>query len=398
MSRKVLITDGNERAALALSRSLGRAGHRVFVCSTAQRSLAGASRFVEAEASVPDPLTASAAYVEAIVALAAERGIDVIVPVTEASLLCLLPLEDKLPGVVIPFGSIESFKAVSDKARLMRAAADVGIATPAQHEIGSHEEALAFEAADLTFPVVLKPSRSVVGVNGTRRKVGVAHAATPSEFATRMAELSPEAFPVLVQQRVVGPGVGIFLLLWAGGPLAVFSHRRIREKPPSGGVSVYRESVPADPDLVRRSQALLESFDWQGVAMVEYKIDEVTGTPYLMEINGRFWGSLQLAIDAGVDFPALLVAAATGAQPAPVRHYRTGVRSRWWWGDVDHLLLRLRRSNRQLSLPPGTSGRARAIAEFFTLWSPGDRNEIFRLSDPLPLVRESLEWFRSLKR
>ncbi len=56
--------------------------------------------------------------------------------------------------------------------------------------------------------------------------------------------------------------------------------------------------------------------------MVEFKADARTGTPYLMEINGRFWGSLQLAIDAGVDFPAILVAAALGA-PIPPRSPRS---------------------------------------------------------------------------
>src|SRR5678815_1154177 len=100
-----------------------------------------------------------------------------------------------------------------------------------------------------------------------------------------------------------------------------FAHRRIREKPPSGGVSVLSESVAADPETVRKSLALLSALDWNGTAMVEYKQDRVTGQRYLMEINGRFWGSLQLAIDAGVDFPALLVAAALGEHPAPVTQY-----------------------------------------------------------------------------
>ncbi len=109
-----------------------------------------------------------------------------------------------------------------------------------------------------------------------------------------------------------GPGVGVFLLLWEGKLRAAFAHRRLREKPPSGGVSVYRESIALDPVLLERSRRLLESFGWQGVAMVEYKIDERTGTPILMEINGRFWGSLQLAVDAGVDFPRLLIECAEG--------------------------------------------------------------------------------------
>jgi len=113
-----------------------------------------------------------------------------------------------------------------------------------------------------------------------------------------------------------------------------------------------------------------------------------------MEINGRFWGSLQLAVDAGVDFPALLLALACGERPAPVTRYRTGVRSRWWWGDLDHLLARLLHSDRELALPPDAPGRGRAVLDFLALWRRGDRNEVFRWSDPRPAWRETLNWFR----
>ena len=128
--------------------------------------------------------------------------------------------------------------------------------------------------------------------------------------------------------------------------------------------------------------------------MIEYKLDGATGVPYLMEINGRFWGSLQLAIDAGVDFPALLVALALGEQPAPVCSYRVGVRSRWWLGDLDQLLARLRRTPAELALPPGSAGRLAALGEFLTLWRPGDRGEILRFADPAPACRELADWLR----
>ena len=164
------------------------------------------------------------------------------------------------------------------------------------------------------------------------------------------------AFPLLLQERVVGPGVGIFLLIWDGVLRATFAHRRLREKPPSGGVSVYRESIAADPALVERSRQLLAHFGWQGVAMVEYKVDERTGIPVLMEINGRFWGSLQLAVDAGVDFPRLLIDCAEGKPTRRTRRRITvGSRLRWWWGDVDQLLLRLRHSGADLGLPDGVA-------------------------------------------
>jgi predicted ATP-grasp superfamily ATP-dependent carboligase len=396
--RTILVTDGEERAALATVRSLGRAGHRVLVCSRQAGSIAGGSRFAASEHAIASPLTHSREFSEAVRRLVTEMGIDSVIPISEASLLALLPLRDELQGVLIPFASLTSFRGVSDKQRLLEAAREAGISIPEQTAIASRDDCTDLDADTLHYPVVLKPARSVVGEEGEREKVGVKHAADAAALRERLAAFPDEAFPILIQQRIVGPGVGVFLLLWDGQVLAEFAHRRLREKPPSGGVSVYRESIPADPELVARSRALLEHFDWRGVAMVEYKVDEATGIPYLMEINGRFWGSLQLAIDAGVDFPALLVAAASDQNPTPVRSYRSGVRSRWWWGDVDQLLLRLRRSDKELSLPPGSPGRARALMDFFTLWRPGDRNEIFRLDDPRPLVRETLEWFRSLKR
>ena len=81
---------------------------------------------------------------------------------------------------------------------------------------------------------------------------------------------------------------------------------------------------------------LLRALGWEGVAMVEYKRDVHSGEHVLMEVNGRFWGSLQLAIDAGVDFPSLLARVALGEKPAPVTRYRLGVRTRWTLGDLDH--------------------------------------------------------------
>jgi predicted ATP-grasp superfamily ATP-dependent carboligase len=291
---------------------------------------------------------------------------------------------------------LDRFQAVSDKGRLLGIASKLGVAIPRQQVVSSPAARHTLAAADLRFPLVLKPSRSVADGGSGRAKLGVAHAADEVELRKRMDYMPKAAFPLLVQERVAGPGVGIFLLVWEGEPIAVFAHRRIREKPPSGGVSVYRESVAAEPGLVARSRELLAQFAWEGLAMIEYKIAAATGTPYLMEINGRFWGSLQLAIDAGVDFPVLLTALAMGERPAPVTTYRAGVRSRWFWGDVDHLLARLRRSPAELALPPGSPGRWRAVRDFLTSWGPADREEILRLDDPLPFVRESRTWFKEL--
>ena len=293
--------------------------------------------------------------------------------------------------MVIPFPPLPVFRAVCDKRRVLEAAAGAGIAVPRQVVVARPEDRGAVGPASLRFPVVLKPARSVAGDEGARTKAPAAHAADWVRLQARLADLPPAAYPVLVQERVVGPGIGIFVLLWDDRPRALFAHRRLREKPPSGGVSVLRESVAPDPSLVDRAVSLLRAFGWQGVAMVELKVEAATGTPYLMEVNGRFWGSLQLAVDAGVNFPALLLDAAFGAAPAPLPAWRPGVRSRWGWGDVDHLLARLRRSTAALDLPPDAPSRARAVRDFL-LPGAGTRGEVFRWSDPLPALREARHW------
>lgn len=392
MRHRILVTDAEQRAALALVRSLGRAGHEIHVCAARSRSLAGASRYAVRQAVVRSPLESSDEFLEEVVRLARQWRIDTVIPVTEAALLATLRAAERLEPALVPFPELESFRRISDKGLVLATAQRLGIGVPRQ-EILPRPDALAELPPDaLAFPVVVKPVRSVIPAGRGAIKLGVSYAADPEELRRRVSSYPAAAYPLLLQQRVIGPGLGIFLLIWEGQQLALFAHRRLREKPPSGGVSVYRESIAPPPHLVAGSRALLETLGWQGVAMIEYKVEAATGAPYLMEINGRFWGSLQLAIDAGVDFPALLVAAAHGEAPEPVTRYRLGVRSRWWWGDVDHLIARLRCRDDGSDRPAEGGSRMRALVEFFKLWRPGDRNEIFRWSDPMPFVVETLDW------
>jgi predicted ATP-grasp superfamily ATP-dependent carboligase len=388
---RVLVTDGDSRAALAIVRSLGRAGHMVCVAASRRLSLAGASRYARHRDVVADPASSPAQFVADVVSVTRRRGIDTLIPVTDASLLILGRERARLGRVCLPWPDADAVLRVADKGLVTAAAREIGIPIPRQRVVASAEEALG-AARDLRFPLVLKPSRSVrEGLDGAFAKLGVGHAADADELSLRLAELGSSSFPLLLQERVVGPGLGVSLLVWDGRTVAHFAHRRLREHPPAGGVSVYAESIAPDASLVERSLALLDRFAWRGVAMVEYKVEATTGTAYLMEVNGRFWGSLQLAIDAGVDFPALLLGAARG-RPEPVSAYRLGVRLRWWWGDVDHLALRLIQSRTRLSLPPGAPSRAQALREFLAAGPPHRASDVFRADDPRPFGVETLHW------
>ena len=388
--RRVIVTDAEQRAALAVVRSLGRAGHVVMAVGHKSNALAKASRHASASETVANPFAEPDRFADNIAGLVATWNADVVVMVAEQSHLALLPHRERLAPAILAAGDYDAFRRVSDKDLVLATAARIGIHVPHQLLVADRGAAQRSELdSALEFPVVIKPARSVVG----SRHFSVLHARSVDEYRERIASLPDAAFPLLVQQRIVGHGQGVFLLVWGGSLVASFAHRRLREMPPSGGASVLSESIRADDQLVRLSRQLVAELEWQGVAMVEFKVETSTGHAYLMEINGRFWGTTQLAIDAGVDFPALLVSAAMGDAPTTPPAYREGVRLRQWWGDVDHLITRLRHSPEKLSLPLDAAGNWRVLRAFLA-WPSGSSFDSFRLDDPRPFLRDSAAWLR----
>jgi predicted ATP-grasp superfamily ATP-dependent carboligase len=388
-SIRVLITDGDERAALAAARSLRAAGAEVHVTARSRVSLAGVTAGVRGWSVRADPRAAPAEYAAAVARLAGSLGIELLLPVTDMSVEAILAHRDLLPaGVVVPYPPAASFRTASDKLRVLALARAAGFATPETRVLAAPSEAAAADL-DAVLPGVVKPHRSLVAADGVRRQVGVAFVDDLAACRRALAALPRAAFPVLVQRRVRGPGEGLFALRWKGEVVAVFAHRRLREKPPAGGVSVYRESIAPGFRLLRAGMRLLDALDWGGVAMIECKRDLETGRHVIMEVNARLWGSLQLAIDAGVDFPVLLARCALGLPVPPRTKYRLGVRSRWLWGDLDHLLLRLRRSAVELHLDAGAPSRLATVRAFFTFVPSRDRCEVWRWRDPLPFLLET---------
>jgi len=214
---------------------------------------------------------------------------------------------DKLsPYTKIAIAPLEQLLVAHDKAETIRIAKSCGVACPITIIPESLDE-LDQISKTIAYPVVVKP-RSKVSWIGDRSFV---YKVTDRNFVSCSEKLislyreihRTSPFP-LIQEVIVGEGIGFFALMAKGIPKAVFGHRRLREYPLSGGTSSYRESY-LDQELEEQGRKILEVLQWDGVAMVEFKRDKRDGKYKLMEINGRWWGSLPLAVAAGVDFPRL---------------------------------------------------------------------------------------------
>ncbi len=393
----VLVTDGDQRSTLAVVRALGAAGVPVTVGERRPRSLAGCSRFAAATVCYPSPNDDPEGFQHFLRQESQSGAYRLLLPMTDVTLMLAADVASEfLLHTALPFPSSERILAAQDKGYLLRLGKQAGVAAPATYEPGE-QASLQQIAQTISYPAVLKP-RFSRWRSGSRWITGsVEYVASAQDLVEKYLNAHAQVPGPLIQEKIEGEGRGVFLLVWNGELKAAFCHRRLREKPPWGGVSVYRESLPPDDALVRHCFALLQLLEWQGVAMLEFKMDRRDGAAKLMEMNGRFWGSLQLASDAGMNFPLMLYRLACGENVPPQFDYRAGVKSRWLLGDLDHLWLTLVPRPEHAFQTNGVS-RLRACARFLKFFEKDLHYEVCRFQDWRPGWFECASYLREFFR
>jgi predicted ATP-grasp superfamily ATP-dependent carboligase len=389
---KVFITDGNLRSTLAAVRSLGRAGVVVGTGNDTSEMIAGASKYCREKLIYPSPVLEPDGFQSFLCEQLAARGYTHLLAMSDVTVQLVAPLKSRLaPAITAMVEDAETLLLVQDKAAMLGLAREVNVGTPRYitrgvtcDTGGCDRESLLRFADSVGYPVVIKPRRSRQYLQGKWSEGSVTYAHTPEELIAKYEAAHRSIPDPLVQEKLAGEGRGVFLLMWKGEVKAAFCHRRLREKPPWGGVSVLGESLPIDRALVERSAALLRAVPWNGPAMVEYKTDARDGEAKLMEVNGRFWGSLQLAIDAGIDFPTIYYRLICGEDVAAQLEYRAGVKSRWLLGDLDSLITRLRCSAEQKHLYRSSVSRLRVCADFCHFFGRELHYDVLSASDPKP--------------
>ena len=382
MSR-VLVTDGHWRKTLAAVRSLGKRGVEVTVGESSRVATALFSKYCRRRVIYPSVRRHPEAFLAFLREELKESNYDLVMPMEEETLLLLARHREEFASVArLPIPPYETIVKVRDKGWLLQHAAQQGIPIPRTAWVKDIAELHTIKEA-IPPPWVIKPRVS----SGS---FGIAYVEHEADLPAAYRKVHSQfPFP-LIQERLPleGEAFGCSALLDKGSQVkALFVHRRLREYPITGGPSTLRESVH-HPRIEELGIRLLQSLTWHGVAMVEFKVDPRDNEPKLMELNPRFWGSLALAIHAGVDFPYLLYQMAMGEEFVPVIDYAVGVRCRWLLpGDLLHFL----QNPRRFYLKPS----------FFQF--RGTPDDILSCDDPLPIVGSFLTlcsflWDRDLRR
>lgn len=306
--RRVLVTDANNRVALAAVRALGRSGWHVVAVEQrrfARRAAAFSSRFVRQRRVHPD--FEDPEFPETLERWS--REVDVVLPISTNAVLTIARYRDRIRAAV-PLPSLEVLRRVNDKPTVLKLAEALGIPVPGI-------------AAD-RYPQVVKLRND----EGTYLSPGQRYRIVHNEHQkqTAVSELSRWR-DVVVQEFIPGGGYGVGVLL--GEEVhAAFVHRRVREFPVTGGPSTACVSI-VDDRMIQTAVRLLKAAGWRGAAMVEFRRDRRDGRDVLMEINPRLWGALPLALRAGVNVPDLMCRWALGDRLGSAPGYRAGIRLRF---------------------------------------------------------------------
>jgi len=394
MQQRILVLDGQSNAALACVRSLGRAGHTVFVASEYRRPLGSWSRWCSGTVHV-DGYTVSGFV--ALRRWAERMSVTVVLPMSEEA--CQLCNADRQGweslGVRVGCAPDEVLLQAFDKAQTLRIALAQGLRIPPTSYPESSEQ-LTAAVNTIGFPCVVKPRFSNPW-DGRRflPTAGVALVSDRAGLEGAVADRRHGTCWPLVQGLIRGTPRTAAALYDRGQPMAWFAMDELRVVRPLASPSSLRRSVPLDARLREPAERLLSACKWHGPASVDF-LDDGVEPPCLMEVNGRFWNSLQLAVAAGADFPAWWVRILCGEHLPASRDHAPGVTVRWVWGDTKRLLgTLLRRSDG--SSRDGTLTTREAFKDLMCAQPPGTRVEMWQADDPWPALGEWVEASRAVR-
>jgi predicted ATP-grasp superfamily ATP-dependent carboligase len=299
--RPVAVLGADSPIGLTVVRELGERGIKVFALGRDRRALARSSRHTHTFALIEKPLA------QWLPRFIGENGIGAVLAISEHQLIELAAIGPTIGDCSLIVPDAAKLALVLDKPRTLDLAAGLGIEVPSSWQPVAGEDHVAI-AGELAYPVAVKwadPNAvsALLGAAGIDLEK-VEYANDSNALMALLARYDGIGIWPLVQTWCPGHGLGQMLHMHNGRATLRFQHRRLREFPPSGGVSAFCEAVPLSEHaaLMERSEALLAAVGWAGPAMVEYRHDPVSGRSWLMEINGRFWGSIPLAYHCGAHF------------------------------------------------------------------------------------------------
>ena len=386
-----IITDAKYRMSLALIRDLAQAGVRVIACQTedcrddpASPPLGFSSRWVSQCRWLPTDTMADSLYELCREVWQQEGERPALLPVGAATLAVLSAQRDRFSAVCgLHIPSPYQLDLFNSKEEVARLAEQLEIPTPREFVRRAGESAAEF-IDRVPLPCILKPvCGEKLGLTAALRYVIADSREKAADAYARYSALDER--PPLVQERLMGDGMGCSVLADQGQVVCSICHLRVREYPVSGGPSSCCVTQQR-PDLEAYAARLVEHTGYHGLAMFEFKEDG-DGAPRLLEINPRIWGTFPLTRVSQSGLPLLWFTLAWNAgnpeRAVPLPKGQTPRPCKMTFSASDLMAARGYAKQGQWRKALGAAG---------DLLRPGVRDGLWEWSDPKP----GLVYYRSL--
>jgi protein-tyrosine-phosphatase/predicted ATP-grasp superfamily ATP-dependent carboligase len=306
MTPRILVLDTTPGAGLAVVRSLGDAGIEIHVAMLGTRSVAEHSRFCRRSFELGNPLINVQEVGRRLLWRVSNERYDLLMPITDTATELCAKYRDVLEQCVpIAMPSTAAYLYAHNKARLLQLGTSLDIPVPEHVTLSNLTDLARVREIDLGWPCYVKPIHSVMATYDRLLRFQVIRVANRDDLVD-VARFHLGRVPIMIQRACPGVGVGVYVLAWKGQIRSLVQQRRLHE-PVCGGGGSYRITEPIDPMLEAYARGFVAATGWSGVAMLEFKMEPGPKRAWLMEVNGRFWGSLALTIRAGLDYPLWLV-------------------------------------------------------------------------------------------
>lgn len=356
--RALLVDQPRDRAGLVAMRSLARAGFTVGA-GASKPSFASLSRYAAAHHPVRECGEDEDGFMADVAAAVRAGGYEIVFCSYEAGLIALSSRREEIAPAIWPYPPEPVVRRTFDKLELFGAVRAAGLHAP--ETVPADERSLAAWQG----PVVVKAR------NHVPHRFTTAIFQAPEQARELVSETLAEGGEPLLQEPLKGQMGAVVIVAGRDGSLLAEIHQRaLHTWPPGAGDTVLGEIVAPDPELSRGIAALVAELGWTGLAQIEFFRDG--STVGVTDFNGRFYGSMALAVAAGANLPAIWARDALGLPQQPgEQRARLGARFQWLNRDAAAGYARA-----------GARGLLGAVAA-----APGAAHSMWDPRDPLPAGR-----------
>jgi predicted ATP-grasp superfamily ATP-dependent carboligase len=354
----VLVTDAQLRSSLVAIRSFGKKNIKISAGSELVNAMGHYSKYCTRKIIYPNPRTETSKFLTFMLDMVKKNGYDCIIPFHTYTAFLLSKYKDIFKDYThIPPPDFKVYYNAFNKIQLLKTAQKNNITIPKTYFSQDIEEII--DSID-NYPVIVKPSK--------RHGIKISICDSQIDLKINYNDMTKKYGQCIVQEFIPNGGeVGVYTIFDKNSdPIALTVQERLRCMNSYGGISTLRKTIKND-ELVNIAFNLLKIINWSGAAMVEFRIDSRDNKPKLMEINPRFWGSLQLSISSGIDFPYILYQLTMDEKPQLNLDFKENVYCRWFIGEITNFF--------------NYSGKIKRLVD---LMRPKVINDVISINDPKP--------------